>query len=138
MMLSFGKYVFAVNTTSYQQLQRTVGATWTATERLNTTPALHATGFPASTITLCGVIYPKTALELSAFSALRTQAQQLTPHWLVDGSGKVWGQWVITRLQETQTLFWSNGQPRQITFDVQLMQYNTTGLLPDNWQQAIT
>ncbi len=129
MMLSLGRYPFSVNTSSYQQLQRTVAMRWAAVERLGTSPALQALGRAATHITLTGVVYPQKASELSIFSALRTQA--LTPHWLVDGNGRVWGQWVIQQLQEQHTVFWPNGQPRKITFTVQLMEYANTDHLPD-------
>nr|BDD44926.1 oxidoreductase [Coxiellaceae bacterium] len=137
MMLSLGSYQFSVSTTSYQQLQRTSGVKWVATPRLNTTPALQVTGLAASTLKLDGVVYPKSTLPLSILSALRTEAQQRTPHWLVDGTGKVWGQWVIQQLQETHTVFCSNGQPRKITFALQLMQYTNSGYLPDSLPQAM-
>lgn len=127
MMLSLGGYLFSVNTGSYQQLQHTTGARWASSDRLNGAPALQTTGLPATALTLNGVIYPRTVLEKLSFIQLRASAQTRKPQWLVDGTGLVWGQWVINELQEQHTVFWPNGQARKITFELQLTQYSGAG-----------
>ena len=49
---------------------------------------------------------------------------------LVDGTGRIWGLWVINRIDETQTLFSGNGVPQKIAFTLQLTQYGEDDALP--------
>lgn len=45
------------------------------------------------------------------------------PHQLVDGTGRVWGDFVIIEIREGQTTFFSNSNPRRIEFDISLQMY---------------
>ncbi len=42
---------------------------------------------------------------------------------LVDGTGQIWHQWVILRIEETQRYFFADGTPRQIDFSIVLAPY---------------
>jgi phage protein U len=42
---------------------------------------------------------------------------------LVDGLGFVWGQWVITQIDEGQSFFQGNGQPLKQSFQLKLVNY---------------
>ena len=45
------------------------------------------------------------------------------PHLLVDGSGYVWGKWVIEKIDEQQSYFFEDGRPRKIEFHLELTEY---------------
>ncbi len=54
---------------------------------------------------------------------MRQEAEKGTPLLLNDSAGRVWGQWVITRVEETQSVFYADGSPRQVEFRLKLARY---------------
>ena len=43
---------------------------------------------------------------------------------MVDGTGRVWGQWVINEAEEIRRVFEADGAPRRIDFTLKLLRYN--------------
>lgn len=60
---------------------------------------------------------------LQQLELMRRQAGRGEPLLLVDGLGFIWGRWVITQLEETQSVFQGNGQPLKQGFRLQLTHY---------------
>jgi phage protein U len=122
-LLALGNYRFAINTAAYQTLKRHQSYRWQSQERLLRRSAQQFVGTGDDTITLTGVIYPHYRGGLGQLNDLRRQAETGEPLLLVDGLGFVWGQWVITVIEETQSYLQSNGQPLKQTFQLQLKYY---------------
>jgi len=81
---------------------------------------------------LGGVVYPHYRGGFDQLSQLREQAKLGEPLLLVDGLGFVWGQWVITRLEETQFYLQSNGQPLKQIFQLLADGQDVTARLRDH------
>ena len=71
-------------------------------------------------------VFSETALFVTA----RVSRNSLLRPWpsarsayLNDSAGRVWGQWVITRVEETQSVFYADGSPRQVEFRLKLARY---------------
>jgi phage protein U len=43
---------------------------------------------------------------------------------LIDGNGFIYGRWLIESIQETKSVFFSDGNPRKIDFSLSLKRYN--------------
>lgn len=120
MMMSFGTFVFSLGTAAFQQLQRQQQWRFGSNERIGASAALQFLGPGEETIELSGLIAPEFTGERASLDTLRELAalgQQLP---LVDGTGTVYGSYVIVGLNETGTLFFRDGIPRRIEFQLSL------------------
>jgi phage protein U len=70
-----------------------------------------------------GVIYASHPGSTSQISRMKETAEKGEPLMLVDGLGNVLGKWVITRFEERQTTFYSNGLPRKVEFLLELKKF---------------
>lgn len=125
MMMIFGMFVFSMNTASYQQLQRTTQWRHASNDRVGEMPAYQFVGRGEDTITLEGSIVPQFGMP-SSITALRAMGDTGKAFALIAGTGKVFGMYILTDLQETQTVFFKDGTPRQIDFNISLKQVQTT------------
>lgn len=122
-MMGLGDYRFEIGTAAYQQLARWQEFRWQQQDRIGRHPAMQYTGPGLITVDLAGVIYPAFRGGLGQCAAMRDSAARGEPLDLVDGSGKVWGAYVINDVSETETTFFADGQPRKIEFTLMLTQY---------------
>lgn len=135
-MMALGPFRFSVNTAAYQSLRRASQYRWPAQERIGRAPARQFVGVGGETITLEGAIYPyadeplldqlvngHVASGADQLDLLRELASEGKPLLLTDGRGKVWGQWCVESVDETQTVFFANGSPRKIEFNLSISSY---------------
>lgn len=120
MMMSLGQFVFSLSTGAYQQLQRNTQYRQAAANRVGELPAMQFVGPGADTITLEGVLLPGLTGRLDTMNTLRSMAAEGAAWVLVDGTGTVHGAFVITQVDETQTLFFADGTPRRTAFTLHL------------------
>jgi len=122
-MMALGSYRFAIETSAYQQLQRTISYRWQAQDRINNDPAMQFVGPGAEQINLEGVIYPDFRGGLGQIEGMKDSADRGEPLLLVDGLGQIWGRWVILQIEETREVFLKNGVPRKISFRLSISRY---------------
>lgn len=120
MMLSLGMFVFSLSTLAYQELQRQTNWRHASNSRVGAAPALQFVGRGDDTITLPGIILPELAGSTLSLDALRLMANTGKAWPMVEGSGRIYGLWVIDSLSETKTLFFRDGTPRRIEFTLTL------------------
>lgn len=124
-MLALGtEFFFSLDTAAFQELERTSSWRWPAIDRVGARPVPQYVGPGEDTVTMRGTIYPHFRGGLGQVAAMRALAGTGRPFLVVDGSGRVWGQYVITDIREGQTVFFSNGKPRKIDFDLTLKMYD--------------
>jgi phage protein U len=126
-MMSLGDFRFSLDTAAYQMLDRSASWRWQAVDRINARPMQQFIGRGEETVTMDGTIYPHFRGGLGQIAAMEAEADKGTPLLLVDGTGKVWGQHVITRIREGQSVFFSNGMPRRIDFSIELTYFGSEG-----------
>ncbi len=126
-MIALGAYRFSVETAAYGQLRRTTEYRWPAQERLGRRPALQFVGPGAETIELEGVIYPSYKGGLRQVDKMRAEAGTGRPLMLVGGDGLVLGSWCVERIEETGSVFTSDGAPQKIEFRLSLARYGEDG-----------
>lgn len=122
-MMRLGDYKFSLNTAAYQELRRRNSWRWPTVDRIGARPASQFVGPGEDCVTMSGVIYPHFRGGLGQLGDMRAEADKGAPLLLVDGTGQVWGKYVITDIEEGQTVFFSNGAPRSQTFDISLQAY---------------
>ena len=120
MMLALGMFVFSLSTAAYQELQRQTEWRHASNNRIGTVPARQFLGRGDDTITLPGVILPELAGSTLSLDAIRLMANTGKAWPMVEGSGRIYGLWIIDSLSETKTLFFRDGTPRRIEFSISL------------------
>lgn len=136
MQLCLGLFVFSINTVTYQELQRSTDWRYASNSRVGQRPASQHIGQGADTITLSGWVAPELVGRAASVDTLRVMGDAGTPYVLVSGTGAVFGLWEIHNLTETQNLFWPDGTPRRIAFNLTLNrvdddQIDQVGLIND-------
>ena len=120
MMLALGMFVFSLSTAAYQELQRQTEWRHASNTRIGAAPARQFVGRGEDAITLPGIILPELAGSALSLDALRLMANTGKAWPMVEGSGRIYGLWVIESLSETKTLFFRDGTPRRIEFTLSL------------------
>ena len=120
MMLALGMFVFSLSTAAYQELQRQTEWRHASNNRVGAAPARQFTGRGEDTITLPGIILPELAGSALSLDALRLMANTGKAWPMVEGSGRIYGLWIIESLSETKTIFFRDGTPRRIEFTLSL------------------
>ncbi len=120
MMMCFGTYVFSLSTAAYDQLQRQMQWRHSSSERLHARPARQYVGPGDETISLQGLIAAELTDDIQTLDVLRALADEGRPQSLVEGTGLVYGSYVIDSLSETRKELFSDGTPRLIEFQLQL------------------
>lgn len=120
MMLALGMFVFSMHTVAYQELQRQTEWRHASSNRVGAPPARQFVGRGDDKITLPGVILPELAGDPISLDEIRSMANTGRAWPLVDGTGRMRGLYVIESLSETQTIFFADGQPRRIEFNLAL------------------
>lgn len=119
-MLRLGAYTFSLNTAAYQEFQRSTEFVWAALPRFGQDDALQDTGPGADTITLRGVVFPEYWGGTGQLDAMRALGAQRKPQTLIDGRGRVMGEWVIQGIDERAEVFAPAGVARRQEFDIRL------------------
>ena len=120
MQMCLGLFVFSLHTLSYQELQRRTAWKHPTQSIVGGRDASQYLGYGEDTITLSGSLVPEFAGTAISLDILRRMGNTGQAWVLIEGSGTVYGAFVITDLQETRTLFYMNGTPRKIEFTLTL------------------
>lgn len=120
MMMALGMFVFAVPTAAYQQLQRQTAWRHASQSRVGQRPAYQYLGPGEDTISLSGVLFPEHTGGRVSLDLLRVMAEQGKAWPLIEGTGRIYGLWSITSVNETASVFFRDGMPRKIEFELAL------------------
>ncbi|WP_198525680.1 phage tail protein [Thiomicrorhabdus sp. Kp2] len=123
-MMMLGPFMFAMDTAAYQSLNRNTEYKWADQERIGNRPMSQFTGIGKDSLELEGVIYPHYKGGLHQIQGMRELAGLGKPLPMVDGTGKIWGEWAIEQVQETMRVLIKNGAPMKIEFRLTLKYYS--------------
>jgi phage protein U len=121
-LMMLGDFAFHLHTAPYTELSRVSTYHWVAQDRIGRAPAQQYLGPGAGQITLTGEILPQLG-GFEQLHILRAAASRAKPLLLVDGRGHVWGDWVVTQIDETASEFYVDGAPGVQAFTVTLAEY---------------
>lgn len=120
MMMTLGMFVFMLKTVPYQELQLQRSWRFPANSRVGVRPSLQFLGPDNDTLTLSGVLLPEITGGRLTLYALE-QIAELGRAWpLIEGSGTIYGMFVIESLSQAKAEFFSNGECRRIEFTLTL------------------
>ncbi|EKN4691069.1 phage tail protein [Yersinia ruckeri] len=138
MMLTLGLFVFMLSTTPYQSMTRNVDYRWPTNSRVGLRPSAQFLGVDSEKITLSGVLMPELTGGRISLLALETMADKGQAWPLIEGSGMIYGMFVVQSVSQTRTLFFQDGSARRIEFTLNLMRVDEslTSMFGDLKQQA--
>lgn len=128
MMMALGFFVFSLHTAAYQEMQRQLAWRHASVPRMGDRPASQFIGPDDETITLNGVLLPELAGERLSLDVLQAMADTGDAWPLIEGTGRIYGLYVIESLQTTRTLFFQDGAARRIDFAISIKRVADTGL----------
>ncbi len=116
MLMALGMFVFETRTVPYQELKRITEWRHPSQSRVGERPAYQFAGPGADTITLSGTLLPTFTGGRFSLDEIREMADQGNAWPLVEGTGRQYGLWVVTRVEETSTHFFRDGAAEKIEF----------------------
>lgn len=120
MMMVLGLFVFELRTVPYQELQYQRSWRHATNSRVNRRASTQFLGPDNDTLTLSGVLLPEITGGRLSMLALEQMAE-LGKAWpLIEGSGTIYGMYVIEGLNQTKAEFFRDGMPRRIEFSLSL------------------
>ncbi|SHF00066.1 hypothetical protein SAMN02745148_01563 [Modicisalibacter ilicicola DSM 19980] len=120
MMMVYGMFVFSLNTAAYQELQRQTQWRHASQSRIGARPARQFLGVGDDTITLTGTLLPEFTGGQSNLDQLRQMADEGAAWPLIEGTGTMYGVYVIESLNERKRRHFKDGAAQQIEFDITL------------------
>lgn len=120
MMMVLGLYVFMLRTVPYQELQYQRSWRHAVNSRVNRRPSTQFLGPENDTLTLSGVLLPEVTGGRLSLLVLEQMAEQGKAWPLIEGSGTIYGLFVIESLSQTKAEFFADGMPRRIEFTLTL------------------
>lgn len=119
-LMSLGMFIFGMDTLPYQQL--TASAQWrhAQTDRHQAPPASQFLGRGQDTISIGGLCVPEVAGDFGAFDTLVEMANTGDNWPLIDGLGRILGNFRIMVLEREHLTVMAGGVPRHIGFTLDL------------------
>ncbi len=119
-LMTLGMFVFGMSTAAYQELQRSREWRHATSERHGARDAAQFIGPGPDTISLGGLLVPEVAGSFGALKTLADMADAGDTYPLIDGLGRIFGHYRITRLDERHLSIMAGGLPRHVDFRIEL------------------
>lgn len=120
MMMTFGMFVFGLDTAAYQELQRQTAWRHASQSRVGARPVRQFVGPGDDTITISGTLLPQFTGGQQHLDELRDMANEGAAWPLIEGSGYYYGLFVIESLGERKSHQMRDGTAQRIQFDLSL------------------
>jgi hypothetical protein len=120
-LLSLGMFVFAIDKLLHDELQ--VRSDWkhAGNPRIGARDALQFLGPGTETVSLNGSAMAELCDGRVSLDELRDMAGTGESHALVDATGRIYGNFVITAIDERHKHILPDGTPRRIDFGIDLL-----------------
>lgn len=123
-LIALGPFRFSLDGAPFEERTHASRWDWKPIDRVGAAPALQYTGPQNDTMTLNGRLFPGHTGGIEQLARMRALAGLGRPMMLIDGTGRVHGNWVIESVEDTGTKHFKDGYPRAVTFTVGLKKYD--------------
>jgi uncharacterized protein len=120
MLAALGLFIFELASAPFDELNRTMDWRHGSSERFGARAASQYLGPGEDAVTITGAIAPEITGSYAALGTLVEMADTGDSYDFVDGTGIVWGAFVIERLDQRHQTLLINGVPRKIDFAIDL------------------
>ncbi|SLM62815.1 MULTISPECIES: phage tail protein [Dickeya] len=125
MMMILGLFPFLRRTTPYQTLEHQMTWRHVKNERVGQYARYQYIGPGEDKLTISGDLYPEITGGDLSLTMLNLMAASGKAWPLIDGTGRIYGMYVITAITETRSAFFDDGKARHIAFTVNLERVNS-------------
>lgn len=138
MMMTLGLFVFKLRTLPYQTLKRDVGYNWVENTRVGQRPITQYLGLGTETITLAGQLLPEITGGQRYLQIFESLADSGRAWPLIEGSGTIYGMFVVQKISHTNSQLNTDGRARNISFELTLKRVDEsyTAMFGDLQEQA--
>ncbi len=119
-MMTLGLFVFGIDTLAYQEFKRSQEWRHPSQARVGVRPGSQFLGPGDDKITLSGWYSPEISRGLVSLETLRSMADTGEAWPLIEGTGRIYGFYVIESLEEGRTIFLDNGASQRTEFTLSL------------------
>ncbi|MEZ2680095.1 phage tail protein [Providencia rettgeri] len=119
-MAALGLFVFQLNTTPYQMMQINQKYRYGVNNRVGKRPTVQFIGLDNDDITLSGTLLPSLTGGRLSLLVLEQMAETGRAWSLIDGTGNIYGMYVIEEITQSKSEFFVDGAPRKIDFTLKL------------------
>lgn len=120
MMMALGLFVFGMETIPYQKFSHDIAWRHAAAGRVGLRPARQFNGVDDETINLSGLLIPELTGGDLSLDLIRYMGDTGEQWSLIEGTGRVYGFFIIESLSTTRELFFKDGKSRRIEFSIKL------------------
>jgi hypothetical protein len=138
MMLALGLFVFMRQTLPFQSMQHDISWRWPSNSRVGARPAFQFLGVEEEKITLSGTLYPELTGGRFSLLTLKLMADEGKAWSLIEGTGTIYGMFVVNSVRQTNAEFFNDGTARKIDFTLELTRVDESlaNMFGDIGQQA--
>ena len=120
MLAALGQFIFELNNLAFDEMRRTTDWRHPSNSRVGAMPGRQFVGKGEDKLTLAGLLAPGNFGNRTAIDKLRAMGDTGAAFALVNGAGEVFGAWVIESVEETGTIFTTDGLARRVEFTLNL------------------
>ena len=120
MLAALGPFVFEAASFPFAELSRRTDWRHGKADRFGARAAAQFLGPGEDRLQLPGCLMPEVAGSFAAIDTLRAMADAGEAYPFVDGTGRVWGEYVIVGMDETRRHMLVDGTPRAVDFTLDL------------------
>ncbi|WP_313228551.1 phage tail protein [Sphingobium yanoikuyae] len=121
MLMALGMFIFDLPTLAHDELQRRASWRHARSARVGARDATQFVGPGEETINLSGAVYAEIADGRVSIDDLRTMAASGEAWPLLDGTGTVFGDFVIEGIDERHAYLMIDGRAQRIDFAIDLL-----------------
>lgn len=130
-LMALGMFLFEMGTLPFEELQRKTDWRHARAGRVGARDATQFVGVGDETVSLSGAVYTELTNGRVSLDDLRAMGDEGEALPLLDGAGTVYGNFVITALDERHAYLMSDGTPRRIDFGLDLLRVDDTAPATD-------
>lgn len=120
-LMSLGQFIFQTSTLAFQQIQRQRAWNYASNDVALGRAKKQFTGAGEDTVTLPGLIYEEYGFgQREAIETLASMASTGQGYVLMDGTGFLYGVYIIDSIDETKQVLYFNGVARKVDFSLKL------------------
>ncbi|HFE2536397.1 TPA: phage tail protein [Escherichia coli] len=120
MMMILGMFPFSLQTTPYQSANKTNSWRHVKNDRVGKSPCYQFIGADEEPFVLSGTLYPEISGGDVSLVMLETMAFSGRPWPLIEGTGRIYGMYVIEQITQNRTEFFKDGKAKKIDFTLNL------------------
>ncbi len=126
-LMSLGDFPFSLSTLAHDDLSRRTAWRHVTSARIGQRDATQYVGPGEETIGLGGTAHAELTDGRACLDRLRAMADTGDAFPLVDGTGMIFGAFVIVTLDEKHKALFADGTPRAIDFSIELLRVDGAG-----------